>query len=311
MKNFIFIFILYISLTSITAFADNTDDWCLWANHYNTYSEKCNNKVGYDLYNCRVLNLCTPCTTKDSKKIFETEEYKEIEKYTSSTRLAWANILDPFNKVKDIYKANMNSIYKCVLLDVQERWLKSLEDFLSSADETGSIWKELNTKISSEKTKIKTKKSALKCWWSGEDKSDSELMKKEVLDQLSLEFCTYIYYLEYMQEYYSIPQNALWVSKEDIESASSWGWENKEYETSKLIASIDTLNSTISLEKERTFKIFPLAYYAYSEYEDNYILHLFLTLIKQDYVIVREQLAKVLWPINQVVYKIKDAMKNY
>jgi hypothetical protein len=28
-------------------------------------------------------------------------------------------------------------------------------------------------------------------------------------------------------------------------------------------------------------------------------------------VTAREQLAKVLWPINQVGYKIKDAMKKY
>jgi hypothetical protein len=61
-----------------------------------------------------------------------------------------------------------------------------------------------------------------------------------------------------------------------------------------MIASKNKVNNEIDNEISRIFKVFPLAYYAYSEYEDNYVLHLLLTLIKQDYVTAREQLAKVL-----------------
>lgn len=311
MKKIFIIFILYISLTSITAFADNTDDTCLWAKNYDTYSEKCNNKELFELYECRVTNLCTPCTNKNSKKIFETEEFKEAKEYMWSSRLASTNILDPLEKVQKIYKSNMNSIYKCVLIDIQERWLKYLEEVISATDKTNLVWKELNTKISSEKTKLTAKKSALKCSWWWEDDSDDRLIKKDVLDQTSLEFCTYIYYLQYLKDVYKNPQNILGITDEELQSVSSWNSQWKTYQVSEISSWSTTINNAINKEIERTFKVFPLAYYAYSEYEDNYVLHLLLTLIKQDFVIARDQLAKVLWPINQVAYKIKDAMKKY
>ncbi len=306
MKQVLLSFLIYLLLTGIS-YADNGDDWCLWAKNYGTYSKECNKKEDFKLYKCRVENLCTPCITKDAKTIFKTEPYKEAKEYVWSTRLLSSNILDPFKKVQKIYKTNMNSIYKCVLLDIQERWLGFLEQVISASDPTNLIGKELNTKISSEKIKVKTKKKALKCLWKWEDKSKEQLVKKEVLNQVSLEFCTYSYYLLYLKEYYTNTKPVLWLPDEDTSSSS----DNEKMEINDVTNNSTFLIDSIDDELIRINKVFPLAYYAYSEYEDNYVLHLLLTLIKQDYVLVREQLAKVLWPINQLAYKIKDAMKSH
>lgn len=311
MKLTLLWFVIYLFFISHT-FADNTDDSCMGANNYSKSSTWCLNKSKFELYSCRVKYMCNPCISKDAKKIFPTEEYVPAEDNITNGRKAWWNILDPFNKAQKQYKKNMNSIYKCVLIDIQERWLEYLEQVISATDKTNLVWKELNTKISSEKTKLKAKKSALKCGWAWEDDSDEKLIKKEVLDQATVEFCTYSFYLLYLREYYADTQNALWLSKEEKESITSWtDTTNESITTNEVKENSEKINKSINEELTKINKVFPLAYYAYSEYEDNYVLHLMLTLIKQDLVIAREQLAKVLWPINQVAYKIKDAMKKY
>lgn len=309
MRQILFWFLLYILFTN-TSFA-NIKEWCLGSNNFLNFNNECNNKVGFEMYECRVTNLCNPCIGDNPKKIFKTEEYPDADELKSSRRLASFNVLDPFYKVQDIYVENMNSIYKCVLIDIQERWLEYLEQIISATDKTWLVKKELQTKIWSEKTKIKAKKASLKCTWWWEDSSDETLIKKEVLEQTSLEFCKYSYYLLYLKEYYTINKNLLWITDEEIESDTSWDTENEGIKINEVSSWSYYVNKTIDEELIRINKVFPLAYYAYSEYEDNYVLHLMLTLIKQDFVIARDQLAKVLWPINQVAYKIKDAMKKY
>ncbi len=66
----------------------------------------------------------------------------------------------------------------------------------------------------------------------------------------------------------------------------------------------------IDQEIAHTYKIFPIAFDMYNQYENNITIHLLLELIKQDYVVYRQKLHKTLNPINQVVYKIANAMKK-
>jgi hypothetical protein len=257
------------------------------------------------LYECRVTNLCNSCNNTDTKKVFDTASYDEASTYVDNSTI---DVLKSLHEVQKIYKTNMNSIYKCVLIDIQERWLEYMERVISSTDKTWSIKKELAQKISSEKAKLKAKKSTLKCWWLSDDNSTSTLIKKEVLDQVTFEFCKYNFYLLYLKEgYYSDTKNILWIKKEELNKTTT----STPIEITNITTQYTSISNEIDNEVIKIHKVFPLAYYAYSEYEDNYLLHLLLTLIKQDYVLARDQLSKVLWPINQVVYKIKDAMKNY
>ena len=61
-------------------------------------------------------------------------------------------------------------------------------------------------------------------------------------------------------------------------------------------------------EIEHTYKVFPLAYSGYSDYENNFPIHFLLDIIKDDYKILRKKLYEVLMPIAQVWYKIINAM---
>ncbi|MDP2396643.1 MAG: hypothetical protein Q8S84_04390 [bacterium] len=53
-----------------------------------------------------------------------------------------------------------------------------------------------------------------------------------------------------------------------------------------------------------------MAFHALTEYENNISIHFLLELIKDDYIILREKLHEVINPINQVVYKISNAMRK-
>jgi hypothetical protein len=63
----------------------------------------------------------------------------------------------------------------------------------------------------------------------------------------------------------------------------------------------------IDNEINHIYKVYPIAFNAYKQYEDNLSTHLLLELIRDDYKILRDNLHKVLNPINQVVYKISNA----
>lgn len=306
--KYIYISLIFLTIsTQITFSADSSDTWCLWSSFYSKYNENCKYKNNYDLYECRVVNLCNSCNTWNSKKIYETTNFKNADNYKKSSYSLNPSPFNQFYEVQKIYKTNMNSIYKCALIDSQERSLDLIENIISSSDKTWILKNDLQPKINSEKTKLNMKKTALNCWSLSNDDTtlDKTLMKKAVLDQTSFELCKYTFYLDYLKSYYNYNQNLLWISDEELQDT------NISTNITVIGNSKTQIYNLINNEQNRIYKIFPIAFYAYSEYEENYPMHLLLSIIKEDYSIVKDLLAKVLWPINQVVYKIKDAMKNY
>ncbi|MDR0772161.1 MAG: hypothetical protein LBF15_03885 [Candidatus Peribacteria bacterium] len=67
-----------------------------------------------------------------------------------------------------------------------------------------------------------------------------------------------------------------------------------------------------ALDKEASeiIEVYPVAFKAFSEYENNLVVHIMLELLREDFIVLREKLHQNLNPINQVVYKIANAMKK-
>jgi hypothetical protein len=138
--------------------------------------------------------------------------------------------------------------------------------------------------------------STLKCIDSNEI---SSIQKLNVLKQATYETCKYINYLEYLKK-----------DNEVIESLTSNSKEEPNYTIDELFEAQRSRNAALNEEIEHTYKVFPVAYQAYSEYENNIIIHFLLELLKEDYITIREKLHKTLNPLNQVVYKISNAMRK-
>ena len=195
---------------------------------------------------------------------------------------------------------------------------KSLEilknKLLKPIDKSWEITNKIEWKINTRIKKINTNFKSLSCKEYSNEKLNHKLV---VLNQTIYEMCKYTTYLEYLKEYNSNLKNIIWISEDEINSI----WKDWNEETNELLNkkkySLFYINKLkeqkrgeIDEEISNSFKIFSLAYHAYSEYENNFIVHVLLEIIREDFIVLRDKLNSTLSPINQVVYKIANAMSK-
>jgi hypothetical protein len=85
--------------------------------------------------------------------------------------------------------------------------------------------------------------------------------------------------------------------------------KTKQYSIKDVSNIMTSIQNKINDEINHSYKMFPLAYTAYSEYENNYTIHILLKLIREDYIIFRDKLYSTINPIAQFIYKVANAMK--
>ncbi len=236
-------------------------------------------KADFWLYKERVKNICDQYKTK--KELLKIED--TYEEFSESYDL---------DEIIEKHVTDMNDIYKCALIWVQKKSLLLIKNDLTKKNPVllETIWKKIDSKIS----KLEVTSKSMKCN-NSDDKSS--IIKLNVLQQSTYETCKYIAYLEYLRRY-NDQISALTKNK------------NSSYTNNELLTQYDDNINKIDEEIEHTYKVFPMAFHALSEYENNISIHFLLELIKDDYLILREKLNDVLNPINQVVYKISNAMRK-
>lgn len=247
----------------------------------NTFAwvDDCETNKGFPLYQCRVKNLCETYKTKEPLII--TTEYKEW----------WDDYW--FDEAKDDYRKNMNDIYSCWMLKSQKKSFETIEELIKiekSWDLSDKALKWIQEKLK----KVEEKFRELKC----KDIWKKDVFNKEnTLKQSTYELCKYSNYLEYQKDYYSILPN---VAKEI--------WDNDSFWITDLVNTKSNIQQEIKDELDHSFKVFPIAFNAYSEYENNFPIHVLLELIKDDLSTFRDKLYETISPMNQIVYKISNAM---
>ncbi len=271
------------------------------------FAEDTLEKNWFELYEQRVEKICKIYLyeTKEKKvqikKIIETKNFQKAkipnnkENWTNSNEIDWAKA---FEIAKETYENNMNNIYKCWVLKTQFSILKIKKDILSlsnNPDLSKEVEKELENKIS----KIELSIIKFKC-----NKNENNWIQKlNILKQTTFELCRYHTYLEYLKKYNSKYENLINYNGEDKEETE------KIYNSMYLINIEQNRKNQIDNEINHIYKVYPIAFNAYKQYEDNISAHVFLELIKDDYKIFRNNLHKVLNPINQVIYKVSNAMQ--
>lgn len=131
--------------------------------------------------------------------------------------------------------------------------------------------------------------------------------KLSILKQTTQVTCDYGFYVDYLKEYFQDPANTLWVDPEKIKDPNT---PSESYGDTEVAKKLKNIQDDLSNEFNHSIKIFPIAFHAYSEYENNFPIHFLLELIKEDYMIFRDKLYEMLNPISQVGYKIMNAMKK-
>ncbi len=241
----------------------------------------------YDLYKSRVKNFCVEFKNpKHLEKQVEliyaiNENYKKLEKISE----------EEIDKVFLQYRNIMDSIYTCATSITAKRQFNLIKNKLikQSPDLRVKLEKLINSKIKNLEKKAKWLKWKCKIWKNNDDAQ----IKKAILNQTSYELCRYIYYLEYIKE----------------EKKNKLNFK-KNKSIIKISDDILKTENKITNEIENAYSTSSLAFKAYSDYEDNLWAHILLELIRQDFEEYRLLLHKTLNPINQVVYKISNAMKK-
>jgi len=248
----------------------------------------CEVKLGYDKYKCQIDTHCKKYKPKHIT--FHAKEYEENKQKT------WEET-DTYTESKQRYRANQNWIYSCSIVKIQQNSLRLIKDKLLKIDKSGTLSSTLKRKIELKITKLKALSKQKKC-----KITDRKTIywKKELLIESSYQLCKYSFYLEYSKEHYKNIKNTLEVNEDDI--------EDKSYSISYIAQKQASIQSEIAKEVAHTHKIFHLAFQSYIDYESNLPVHILLELIKQDFIVYRQKLYQALSPLNQVVYKISNAM---
>lgn len=257
--------------------------------------ETCELKRWYDLYKCRVENICKKYI-EWKKIIFQTEDYEEANNLWNST--LWT--ADNIDNAKNLYRENMNNIYKCAILQSQKNSLNLFKTKLIWIEKWWELKSKMLNKVWERINRIDSEFSRLWCKWI---EKDQIVNKNAVLSQATNELCKHVSYMEYLLEYNKNIKNALWIDDESINET-----DDTQYPVEMVSQKMLEKKTKVDEEISHSYKVFPVAFNAYSEYENNYTLHIFLELIREDFLILRDKIHQALNPINQVVYKISNAM---
>ncbi len=254
--------------------------------------------TGYELYTNRNEELCSSYEPKNP--IFPTEQFPDLNEDTPQDQKIYSIDDNDLEVAQKIYVDNVNNIYKCAMIWAQERSINFIMQELGEDKETWA----LNKAYTAQLQNIKRLKEESECL--STNKTNNPTDKKNMLDQVTNQLCQYHNYLEYLKEYNSITANIIQKDKtlEDGEKIM------QNYNISDIISKEKEKKSQIENEIQKAYDLYPIALKSYNEYETNLPIHDLLTLLQKNYVDLRLELHKNLNPINQVVYKISNAMKE-
>ena len=261
--------------------------------------ESCGWKDGFWLYECRVQSVCE--SYKSEKPTYNVEDYSEAEgaKPKFQNQQSHAPALDA---AKEIYRENMGNIYKCAMIQSQKNSLKFLLWELNkeaSGELNDTIWGQIELRIQ----RLDLTAEKIGCTLSDRENIQNKL---NILRETSMEACRYVSYLEYLKAYYQ--KTDRFSNEEEFQNA--YGTDAKlieKFTMNELPSIMNEVDSGIAEEISHTYKVFPIAYHAYSEYENNFPIHFLLEVVRADFMILRDKLYQNLMPLAQLWLKVINA----
>ena len=265
-------------------------------------------KTWYELYQERVTCFCDEYKQNDASSetvylLSESDGYPNLSG-SGVFQTIGASISWDIEKSKAQYRKNMDNIYNCATYLSTYRAIKLVKDKLAkeSAQLNARLSPKLDNQLQQIKSKMQWQENKCKVEW----KSDN-IIKKSVLKQTTYELCRYRFYLEYLKEHNNNLANL--VENFDEKDFDTTSPKNQIWVSGALKDYIKKMNA-IDKEANEVIEVYPIAFKAFSEYENNLVVHIMLELLREDFIVLREKLHQNLNPINQVVYKIANAMKK-
>ncbi len=269
--------------------------------------EICWGQEGYDLYECRVENICKEY--ESPKPVYSSQDFQPAENATPEfqNQKVSAPALDTAKKT---YRENMGNIYKCGIIQSQRNSLKKLLKFIKQ-ESTGELSDAIGGKVDQRINRLELQSNAI---WCALTDSKTEQNKLNILKETTYQMCKYTSYLEYIKSYYEKIWNDYKRTNPTDSQLNSWWYDDATLAqltktTPREVSNyINQTKNGIAVEISHTYKVFPLAYHAYSEYENNFPIHFLLEVVEGDFLILRSTLHKTIMPIAQLGLKVINAM---
>ncbi len=266
----------------------------LWA------SDICGNQTGDALYQCRLKNVCD--IYKPSKPVYNSEEYDSPDNVAPE----WHGIKSPtleLDAAKKLYRENMGNIYKCAIIQIQINSLKNLEKFIkkeASGRLSDTIWWQLKIRTN----RLEKSSNSIGCTLADKTSIQNKL---NILKETSYQACKHVSYLEWLKTHYEKTKTVFSEEKQRKVYGNNFSFKVTPEQVS---SDINRRKNAVAEEISHTYQVFPIAYQAYSEYENNFPIHLLLEVIRADFILLREWLRDTLMPIAQLGLKIINAMSQ-
>lgn len=252
----------------------------------------CWEQTWYSMYTCRVENICEEY--KSEKPSYSAQDYERAEDATPEYHNQVSDA-PALASAKEIYRENMGNIYKCSIIWAQINSLEFLKNQLSmeaSGELDNTLWGQIDIRIN----KLELSSNKIGCSLTEKERS---LIKLNVLKETTYQACKHVNYLEYLKSHYASIDNNLPEDENAIKT---------KYLPGEFADQIDATQARIAEEIAHTYKVFPIAFHAYSEYENNFPIHFLLEIIRSDFMILRDRMYESLMPIAQLWLKVINAM---
>jgi len=283
-------------------------------NQHISKADDCAQREWYSRYLCQVENTCDPYDLYTGGKSFNTEQTERMYQ-------EWYNLYI----AKNLYRENMNSIYKCAILKSQNDAFSKIITTLNNSNSYLSA--DFTTRIKDQQERLQKQINNLECERASPQKTNFN-SKQQVLSEATLEMYKYLHFLDYVDNTHIddiwnvikdkeiseqveavFEQNPeAWIEAYlDLWNVEDYEFEEEKYTVQNILGLQLEANREIEEEIEHTKRVYQVAFQTYANYESNMVIHLLFGMLESDFRKVRDTIYAMLGPINQVAYKIPNA----
>lgn len=241
---------------------------------------------------------------KDNIKEMESEinESRERkEKYIKYLQKIWSGIIVNSDKsldiAKDVYIETQNALFNCAIFEAKIRVIEVIINNLRNVNSSNQM-----AKFENQKNILNAEINKRKCNFTNNIKRT--WIKQVLLKNMTYHYCNYRYYLNYLGNYADYNANSYSISSKSLKP-----WLDI-MTTNNLNTHIIRQKNLIKNEISKARQTYNQSLITFREFENTYWVHIMLTFIFDDYIQIRQNMAKLLNPISQLIYKIPQAQKQ-
>lgn len=199
------------------------------------------------------------------------------------------------------YRSAMNNIFACAIIDARTEIIVDLQKKIAQT----FPWKntEIKNQLEKEEKKLRATRNELPC----KTRESTSTTQTEMLlaNTITRQYCHYHTYLQYLEDNVTKSNDQVarveqWVGAGNSDNlpTTSEGW----------IQVYNLHNGQLQRELERSTRSLPLALRTFQEMKRTYAIHVMLTIIYDDYILLRDNLNRYLNTTSQIFEKVNNAM---